>query len=210
MACMRRSVKWVWRSVRAVECHPAMGWRLLAAKRRPLRAAHGVKNSLMRGLSVRWRLLVVVLAALACGACRRAPKPDPTPSAQRAPEDADAGMSVAPEVPPEGSPLIAVRPIDIGIYLPAAVPAALMDSTEKLARKRFPGVTFRRTPPAGSGDPPVQGDVPPPSALLLAPPIDTFAPPNEAQLAHFGRGLDPTQAAAAAASKGVLVLSFVL
>jgi len=81
------------------------------------------------------------------------------------------------------------------------VSAALTKEAERLVRARFPGMTVRTKPDPGAA---------PPAALVFAPEIASVAPPSAEHLAYFGRGLDAEQVKAAAASKGVLVLSWSL
>jgi uncharacterized protein YegJ (DUF2314 family) len=101
----------------------------------------------------------------------------------------------------EGSLLIPPRMVDFAVYLPSAVSPALAKGALDSTKRRFPGVDVRGTPPE---------NIAPPQACVFAPPLDSFQPPTEEQLGVFGRGLSPAQTKAAAASKGVLVMTWFL
>jgi uncharacterized protein YegJ (DUF2314 family) len=101
----------------------------------------------------------------------------------------------------EGSPEIAPRMINLAIYLPTPASPAWVKTALESTRRRFPGLDVRGEPPDG---------IALAKAFVFAPPLASFQPPTEEQLATFGRGLGAAQTKAAAASKGVLVMAWFL
>lgn len=100
-----------------------------------------------------------------------------------------------------GTPFrIDARAVDLGVYLPTAVPSAVLSATQDSARKRFPKLAVL-TQPAETHSPGV---------FIFAPDIAGFPVPSVEQLAYIGRGLNTTQAQTAASSKGVMILAWKL
>jgi hypothetical protein len=164
------------------------------------------------------RLLTRLVISLAGGtlvlpACHHdssSPAPAPHASASSAPavsgsSPGDAALpsgsdSDEPAFPPEGSPVIPLRPIDFGIYLRTAVSPAVAADTRKKIGDLFPTATLLSEP----------GNVPPPTVLVAAPEIEGFALPPPEMLTRFSLDLSPAQIAQAESSKGILVFSWLL
>jgi hypothetical protein len=134
--------------------------------------------------------LTIALGLVASSAgCHKA-RPTPAQAVPDAPKGKGTSGAVAPSASPlEGSLSVGARPVDLGIYVSAPVGDAFMKEARDAFRKRLPDVRLGAEPSRG-GQPPV--------ALLLAPPIDSAAPPNLESLKYFGQGLDPASARAAA------------
>lgn len=94
------------------------------------------------------------------------------------------------------SPRVDQRYISLGVYFAKAVSPTVLKDVQAQARKRFPDLQLRTEP----------GDASPRSFYVLAPALESFAPPTETRLARSGKGLDEAQIRSAAASKGVLLL----
>jgi uncharacterized protein YegJ (DUF2314 family) len=147
------------------------------------------------------RLLLTAAAMTLVAGCHRSSEKPSLDTARRArdPRAATASDGASPSAI-TGSLVVGRRPIDFGVYLASPPAPDVILRAQKAERQRFPGLTLRVGPPAAAR----------PSALVFAPPIAELAPPSIENLRYFGRGLDESQAKAAAASKGVLVLTWAL
>jgi hypothetical protein len=85
------------------------------------------------------------------------------------------------------------RPLDLALYLPAPASGDLVKKVQEAVRTRFPGIDLHTAPPMGTK---------PPMALVFAPPLEDFPPPAPDLLAHFTRGLTPSQATQVSGAKG--------
>jgi uncharacterized protein YegJ (DUF2314 family) len=152
------------------------------------------------------RLLAAALVPVALVACHRgssSPRPEP---AQRVVEPASSAPAPGAAASASGgtalpsSLVTPERDFDFAVYLPAPVAPAQVRAAVDAVKQSFPGLPVRTKPQPAD----------PPYALVLTPPLKDFAPPDETHLGYFGHGLDAAQKTAAAASKGVLVLSWSL
>jgi uncharacterized protein YegJ (DUF2314 family) len=109
-----------------------------------------------------------------------------------------AGAGSAPPAKLEGPLAVSKRVILLGVYAASPVAPDVLRATQETVRQRFPGLAVDTAP----------ADAARPGALIVAPDIASFAPPTEHSLEYFARGLDAEQKKAAAASKGVVVLSW--
>jgi hypothetical protein len=140
-------------------------------------------------------------------------RPEPSAQPARPAESAPPALSALPDthaaedasadavdfVPP-GSPVIPLRPVELAVYVPAPTSPALLKDTEQKLHARFPTSKVLTKPEA----------VPPPAVVVFAPEAGDFALPSAAELATYGRGLRPQQVETAAASKGALLLGWML